>query len=322
MSFYRITDPKRRDAMVADYIATVKRIKERNLAERLGSLADQNDISKTLNPIIQSNERTSTAITNELQPIKQEIEELNKHMRETTRGVTQGRKRKNFAADDDEPIVGLTSLLEGDHSRQDMYFGIQRNKDNRLMLGNKEIEVDQNNKNIRIDGNIYTATPGLVSLIMDISPKKYTKEDFVNYKKIVLQTDLINNPSGLQPNSRPKQTNKYKNYLAKIVNDYKAKIEEEEKEDDEEEDEEEEDEDGKEEEEGDDNDNNDKGGSGIQFLPSTIKGLFEKLKLLAAEFIAGNTNTRNELIAVLDQLRNRSLITEKEYTTINTLVSQ
>ena len=38
MSFYRITDPKKRDAMVADYIATVKRLKQRNLNERLGDL--------------------------------------------------------------------------------------------------------------------------------------------------------------------------------------------------------------------------------------------------------------------------------------------
>ena len=321
MSFYRITDPKKRDAMVADYIATVKRIKERNLEERLGSLANQNDIADSLNPIIQSNERTSTAITNELQPIKKEIEALNKHMREEKNLITRGRKRKNVADDDDDDddesklVVGLTSLLEGDHSRQDMYFGIQRDKDH-LMLGNKEIKIDQNNNNIHVDGNTYTGTTGLVSLIMDISPKKYTKEDFENYKRLVIQTDLINNPSGLQPNSRPKQTNKYKNYLVKIVNDYKTtKIEKEEKEEDDE----------KEKGEGGDDDNggaNDKGGSGIQFLPSTIKGLFEKLKLLAAEFIAGNTNTRNELIAVLDQLRNRSLITEKEYTTINTFVSQ
>ena len=313
MSFYRITDPKKRDAMVEDYIATVKRIKERNLEERLGSLANQNDIADSFNPIIQSNERTSTAITNELQPIKKEIEALNKHMREEKNLITRGRKRKNVADDDDDELK-LVGFLEGDHSRQDMYFGIQRDKDNRLMLGNKEIKIDQNNNNIHVDGNTYTGTTGLVSLIMDISPKKYTKEDFENYKRLVLQTDLINNPSGLQPNSRPKQTNKYKNYLVKIVNDYKTKIEKEEEQEEEEE----------EEDEGDDDDNggaNDKGGSGIQFLPSTIKGLFEKLKLLAAEFIAGNTNTRNELIAVLDQLRNRSLITEKEYTTINTLVS-
>ena len=311
MSFYRITDPKKRDAMVADYIATVKRIKARNLEERLGSLANQNDIADSLNPIIQSNERTSTAITNELQPIKKEIEAMNKHMREEKNLITRGRKRKNVADDDDESK--LVGFLEGDHSRQDMYFGIQRDKDNRLTLGNKEIKIDQNNKKIHVDGNTYTGTTALVSLIMEISPKKYTKEDFENYKRLAIQTDLINNPSGVQPNSRPKQTNKYKNYLVKIVNDYKTKLEKEE---------EEEEEDDVDEDDGDDNGvANDKSGSGIQFLPSTIKGLFEKLKLLAAEFIAGNTNTRNELIAVLDQLRNRGLITEKEYTTINTLVS-
>ena len=72
----------------------------------------------------------------------------------------------------------------------------------------------------------------------------------------------------------------------------------------------------------DDEDDDETKGKGIQFLPSTIKELFEKLKLLAAEFLAGNTTTRNELVAVLDQLLQRNSITEKEYTAINTLLSQ
>ena len=38
MSFYRISDPKKRDAMVEDYIATSKRLRERSLDEKLGEL--------------------------------------------------------------------------------------------------------------------------------------------------------------------------------------------------------------------------------------------------------------------------------------------
>ena len=52
-----------------------------------------------------------------------------------------------------------------------------------------------------------------MALVMDISPKDYTNQDYENYKKLVLQTDLINNPKGVQATSRPKQTNKYRNYL-------------------------------------------------------------------------------------------------------------
>ena len=298
MSFYRITDPKKRDAMVADYIETVKRIKRRNLDERLGSLAHQQQLDETLNPIIEASEKSSTAITNELKPIKKEIEDLNIHLRE---GLPQqsGRKRKR-----EDAVVGLTALLEGDYSRQDMYFGIQRKPDDSFVLGNKKVEIDENN-DIHIDKRVYKGTPGLLSLVMDISPKKFTQEDYDAYKEIALQTDLANNPQGVQANSKPKKTNKYKNYLVKIAEEQHREKNDNDEEDDE------------------DDDINEKAGTGIiSFLPSTINELFEKLKLLAAEFLAGNTTTRNELVAVLDQLRTRKLITEKQYTTINTLLSR
>ena len=49
------------------------------------------------------------------------------------------------------------------------------------------------------------------------------------------------------------------------------------------------------------------------FLPEDIKGLFEKFKLLTAEFVFGNMTTRNELDVVLDELRKRDQLTEEEY---------
>ena len=60
-----------------------------------------------------------------------------------------------------------------------------------------------------------------------------------------------------------------------------------------------------------------KGGRGIIYLPGTIEGLKEKLILLLAEFQAGNTTTRNEIVAILDRLRDRNAITEHEYIDYN-----
>ena len=63
-------------------------------------------------------------------------------------------------------------------------------------------------------------------------------------------------------------------------------------------------------------------GKGIQFLPNSVKELFGKLKFLAAEFITtGSTAIRNELVAVMDDLKERRFISEKEYTAINTMLS-
>ena len=57
-------------------------------------------------------------------------------------------------------------------------------------------------------------------------------------------------------------------------------------------------------------------GEGVVYLPGDINGLAKKLQLLAAEFFAGNTTVRNELVRVLDALFRLKQLTRKEYTNI------
>ena len=53
------------------------------------------------------------------------------------------------------------------------------------------------------------------------------------------------------------------------------------------------------------------------YPPGDIKELTNKLHLLLAEFIAGNTTVRNELVYVLDALLRLKQLTRREYTDIN-----
>ena len=55
------------------------------------------------------------------------------------------------------------------------------------------------------------------------------------------------------------------------------------------------------------------------YLPGDIKRLTDKLHLLSAEFFAGNTTVRNELIHVLDALLRLKQLTRRENTDINNL---
>ena len=55
----------------------------------------------------------------------------------------------------------------------------------------------------------------------------------------------------------------------------------------------------------------------VVYLPTTEHGLKEKLCLLMAEYKAGNTTTRNEIVAILDLLREQDFITEEEYNEFN-----
>ena len=60
------------------------------------------------------------------------------------------------------------------------------------------------------------------------------------------------------------------------------------------------------------------GGSGVEFLPSDINSLEEKLNLLLGEFNAGNrAETRNEIVAIVDYLLQKRIISKSEAKGIN-----
>ena len=52
MSFFRIEDPRKRDAAIAEYMTAVKRIKDHDLQERMGSLQNQEEIQKSFKAIM------------------------------------------------------------------------------------------------------------------------------------------------------------------------------------------------------------------------------------------------------------------------------
>ena len=54
-------------------------------------------------------------------------------------------------------------------------------------------------------------------------------------------------------------------------------------------------------------------GQGVVYLPTSVEGLRKKFCLLTAEYKAGNKTTRDEIVAILDELRDRDHITEKQY---------
>ena len=61
-------------------------------------------------------------------------------------------------------------------------------------------------------------------------------------------------------------------------------------------------------------------GSGMNFLPSDINSLKEKLQLLLGEYTAGNKTTCNQIVAILDNLRGRKKISKKECNHVNRLL--
>ena len=62
-------------------------------------------------------------------------------------------------------------------------------------------------------------------------------------------------------------------------------------------------------------------GNGIQFLPGDINGLQIKLDYLLAEYRAGNTSaTRNQIVAIADELLRRKQLSRTKYNSINNCI--
>ena len=178
-------------------------------------------------------------------------------------------------------------------SKLDQYFGIY--KENGIyMMGNKEVEVDDQN-NIHLDNVAFKGTKSLWNLIMHKTPEDFEPEDLDNYKELLERTNVIDIPHITSGSDRPKNTAKYRFFkeIGLVQTSREGESEDESEEEDK------------------------KDGSGIQFLPGNIEGLIEQLHLLLAEFRAGNkSSTRNQIVAILDQLLRRNYLNQEEYNAV------
>ena len=291
MSFLNIKDPKKRDAIVNEYLATIRRIKHHNLQERARDFANHKEIEESLEPVVRSNTESTEAITKELVPIKKGITALNAKLRlKSTAAKDEEEDDEDDEDEDDEEVdedgedeenKELTMYEEimkkQPESNVDNYFGILVDEEGRYLMGNKVIKISGDD--IVVDGVTYKGTPGLWSLILLKNTKKYTAKDMENYKKLAKQTNVMKHPQNQKRNSRPKSTYKWKHIFKKME-------------------------------------------KRIEFLPSDIASLQKELAYLLGEYRAGNTSaTRNQIVAIADNLLKRKHITKLEYKKINNYIA-
>ena len=74
MSFLKISNPAKRDAIVKKYLELKKNIRDNLLSERTGEL--EFDLSKFYRPITETQKATAREITEGLKPIREGIEKL------------------------------------------------------------------------------------------------------------------------------------------------------------------------------------------------------------------------------------------------------
>ena len=188
MSFFDMKDPEERDAVIEDYLALKKRLKERNMADR-GYLIDrQRDLEETFRPVIVSNEKMVQDIIKDLAPITEGLEEINRNieMKKEKLRPKIGSKRRFVSGD--YGLLAESFLRKYMDGVVDRSFGI-RYENGHFMMTDKVFKI--HGDNIMLDDKVDVRTPGLWTLITDKSPKTYTKEDYERYKELLHETNVM-----------------------------------------------------------------------------------------------------------------------------------
>ena len=316
MSFLKISDPAKRDAMVKEYLELKKNIRDNLLSERTGELELQTDLSKFYRPITETQKATAREITEGLKPIREGIEKLPQAITFPTTqplGEASGQE-KLFEEEEEEEEeedeeeekekeknLGKTAynyLHRKDPYPRDTTFGIYLGKDGHYHMGKQigaDDKVKENKKiltiaynNIIVEGEKFRGTDGLWELIMEDRPRKYTKEDEDEYRDLLIKTNVLHRDfDPKNPNPRGSDSYKWMKILSPIWYGSK-KVE----------------------------------GKGVVVIPSDPNALLERLDLLLASQDAGHTGVGNELVSICDELKRQGVLDTKTYKKINSIIKK
>ena len=311
MSFIKVKDPRKREELVRDFIETRKRIKDNFIARKVEEAEYQTGLTKLFKPVTETQKATTKEITDaqkataekitsELLPIKEGLENL-PILTSIKEGepipaveMTQEQRKKILGSIASEAFEKYTTL-EG----ADKVFGMVK-KDKYYYIGDKPIKIKGDN--IIIDDKEYTGTDGLWELIISNNPQegKYTEDDFINYGELLIQTNAIyqnNNPDQNKPKSS--NSKKWKYLISPIWKEIKRRktIK-------------------------DEDPQPGTSGSGLKILPSDPNALIDRFDLLFSSQKAGHTGVRNEIVAILDELKRQGVINVQDYKKLNRIIKK
>ena len=329
MSFIKVTDPRKREELIKDFIETRKRIKDNFIARKVGEIEYQTGLTKLFKPVTETQKATTKEITDaqkataekftqELLPIKEGIEALpTKEDIEIlpTKLFNQIYPSLEFKSSEIMELgpLAVSSLIEAfTKEGVDKTFGLYA-ENKKFKIGDKQATIKDNN--IIIEGKIYIGTPGLWELITSNNPQNFTEEDYINYRDLLIQTNTIyqgNNPN--QNRAKSSGGDKW-NKLIKPIWEYIKES--------------------KKPPEGGKGKGKGKGrkkrqedpqpgpsGGGLKILPSDPNALIDRFDLLFSSKKAGHTGVRNEIISILDELKRQGVININEYKKLNSIIKK
>ena len=285
MSFLKITDPAKRDLIIAEYLKTKRNIQDDQLAERLGEQVSLSSLTKQFKPITDVQKDLTQSILSEIKPIKKGLDEQTSLLQDIPKALVFPHIPAIEDEDEKPEMIGniAASYLRKFATKDaDKVYGIY-DKNGQFYIGDKQVGVIDDN--IIVGDKEYLGTPGLWELIVMRVPSEniYTQEDYENYAEIMSKTNALRQGND-RNQARPKASKGWKwKYLLKDIWNERGQF----------------------------------SGEGVQpptvILPSDPNALLERLDLLMASKVAGNTGVRNELISVCDELKRQGVIDVKSY---------
>ena len=296
MLFIKVTDPRKREELIKDFIETRKRIKDNFIARKVGESEYQSGLTKLFKPvtetqkatakeITEAQKATAEKITSELLPIKEGVEGLPLKL---FKKIFPSIELKGSDITKLGPLAVNALLQAFTNNKIDLTFGLYA-KDGGFYIGNKPVIIDDND--IIVDDIIFEGTAGLWELITSKNPINYTDEDVGKYKQLVKQTNTAyrdNNPNSKYPKSS--KSPKWYNIIKPIWEEIKEEEETE--------------------------------GEGLTILPSNPNTLIDRLDLLLSSQNAGHTGVRNELVSILDVLKRQGVINVDTYKKLNSIIKK
>ena len=291
MSFLKISDPLKRDAIVKEYLELKKKIRNNFLSERIGEQQLQTDLSKFYKPITETQKATTREITEGLKPIRKGIEELPENILfEKSIKEYEEEEKEEEKEEDEEELVGEIAFKYLNEEDRDKTFGIRKEKGDHY-IGKTHVIIKNNDIIIKKTGEKLDGTNGLWELIMSKNPKSFTDIDYDNYRYLVLMSSVLhhkNNPKS----PYPKASGSYKCafllrpiwFGIKPMKEYDGK--------------------------------------GVVVIPSDPNALLERLDLLLASQEAGHTGVRNELVSICDELKRQGVLNTMAYKKLNHLIKK
>ena len=342
MSFIKVTDPKKREALVRDFIETRKRIKDNFISRKVGESEYQTGLTKLFKPVTETQKTTAKEITDAQKAATKEITDTQKKAIKDITGelipIQEGIDRLPkvppplyselpFAAEDEIPDIEETvkelpnfvKKEEKGYKIGDFYFDFDEvnknvlSKSAEIFTDSPEIYILTNKKSNQRWENLNDDEKRRLGVL--ISHSKAIKKNLNNSPVKIGGNNMWNNVfshiwfNRFQYIEKEEilKNDELKNDAIKLLKRNHIKTTDETK---------------KRIQEIIKGPKPGTSGTGLKILPSDPNALIERFDLLFSSKKAGHTGVRNEIISILDELKRQGVININDYKKLNSLIKK